>query len=82
MSYFRLTPEVRHSRRGRVWTTERTYEVNQSEETETRGGCCLDRFVGPLTITLIAHIAATRRDKRLMDSEARDALANTAHRIS
>jgi hypothetical protein len=37
--------EVRHSRRGRMQTTGRLCEEHQGWETETRGGCCLDRFV-------------------------------------
>src|ERR1017187_9167479 len=41
-----LTTKVRHSRRGQVRTTGRLYEEHQSQETATRGGCCLDRFVG------------------------------------
>src|ERR1035437_3604637 len=43
--YLCRTAEVRHSRRGRMWMTERTFEDHQSQETETRGGCCLHRFV-------------------------------------
>jgi hypothetical protein len=40
-----LTIEVRHSRRQRPCSTERAYEDYQSQETKTRGGCCLHRFV-------------------------------------
>src|ERR1035441_4777481 len=42
----RPTPEVRHSRWEGLRPTGRMYEDHQSIETETRGGCCLHRFVG------------------------------------
>src|ERR1041384_4829444 len=44
-------------------------------------GLACSQVVGPLTTFLSAHISATRRDNRLVDSQARDAPANIVHRI-